>query len=325
MTERLGPYGSLPGLVAAVRAGRVRAVARAISLVESGNPDTTAALARLLAPGSGTAHLVGFTGPPGVGKSTVVSAAVAQWRAAGSTVGVLAVDPSSPFTGGALLGDRIRMQAHAGDERVLIRSMATRGHLGGLASAAPLALRVLEAAGCELVCVETVGVGQSEIEVAQVCDTACVLAAPGAGDQVQAAKAGLLEVGDIFVVNKAERDGAQAVVRDLRSMVALAGHGVGDWKPPIVSTRWTAGSWAGIEELTEQIAAHRRWGRDTGAWHRRRVARARAEIEALVVAAVRRRHGDVADPGLLAELAEEVAVGRSDAHTAAAELLREWP
>lgn len=334
--DRLRGYGSLAGLVAAVRQSQPRAVARAISLVEDGDPAVYAELAALLAPDTGRAHLVGLTGPPGVGKSTVVDALVSRWRTGGRRVGVLAVDPSSPFTGGALLGDRVRMQRHGSDPGVLIRSMASRGHLGGLAVAAPLALRVLAAAGCEVIAVETVGVGQSEVEVAGVCDTVCVLAAPGAGDQVQAAKAGLLEIGDIFVVNKAERDGAQAVVRDLRSMVALAAStggtagtagtpevaGGSAWKPPIVATTATDGT--GVDELVSRIEEHRRWGETGGAWQRRRVARARHEIEALVVATVRRRYGDAADPAALDRWAGEVAAGRAAASAAAEDLLADW-
>lgn len=332
--------GSLVDLVAEVRQGRPRAVARAISLVEDQDVGVVSELAGLLTNGTSAAHLVGITGPPGVGKSTVVDAMVAQWRQDGRRVGVLAVDPSSPFTGGALLGDRVRMQRHTGDRDVVIRSMASRGHLGGLATATPLAVRVLAAAGCEVVCVETVGVGQSEVEVAGTCDTVCVLASPGAGDQVQAAKAGLLEIGDVFVVNKAERDGAQAVVRDLRSMVALAAHPgdraaegaserqtgevppVRHWKPPVVTTTATTGE--GIDDLVREVAAHRAWATDTGQWELRRRRRARAEIEALVVASVRRRFGDAADPTELARLAAEVAAGRVDAHSAAERLVAAW-
>ena len=222
-------------LVEGARAGRPRAVARLITLIENASPSLRGVM-RALASDTGRATVIGLTGSPGVGKSTTTTALVGALRARGQRVGVLAVDPSSPFTGGALLGDRVRMQQHALDPEVFIRSMATRGHLGGLAAAAPQALRVFDAAGCDTVIVETVGVGQSEVEIAGLADVTLVLVAPGMGDGIQAAKAGILEVGDLFVVNKADRDGAQAVVRDLRNMVAMADRGPEEWKPPVITT-----------------------------------------------------------------------------------------
>ena len=195
-------------------------MARLISLVEDGHPALREVMA-LIAPDAGRAHVVGVTGAPGVGKSTTTNALVTAHRAAGHRVGVLAVDPSSPFSGGALLGDRIRMSDHAADPEVFIRSMASRGHLGGLSWAAPQALRVLDAAGCDVVLLETVGVGQSEVEVAGTADTTLVLLAPGMGDGIQAAKAGILEVADVLVVNKADREGADRTVRDLRHAVQM--------------------------------------------------------------------------------------------------------
>ena len=202
-------------LVARLGRGEARAVARLISLVEDASPALREVMA-LLAPHAGHARVVGLTGSPGVGKSTSTSALVTAFRRRGLKVGVLAVDPSSPFSGGALLGDRVRMQEHATDDGVFIRSMASRGHLGGLSWATPQALRVLAAAGCDVVLIETVGVGQAEVEVASRADTTVVLLAPGMGDGIQAAKAGILEVADLFVVNKADRDGADTVARDLR-------------------------------------------------------------------------------------------------------------
>src|SRR5213595_3314540 len=210
----------VPQLVEQAREGRPRAVARLISLVEGAAPELREVMATL-APLTGNAYVVGLTGSPGVGKSTTTSALVTAYRAAGKRVGVLAVDPSSPFSGGALLGDRVRMQVHATDDGVFIRSMASRGHLGGLSAAVPQALRVLDAAGCDVVVIETVGVGQAEVEIASLADTTVVLLAPGMGDGIQAAKAGILEVADVFCVNKADRDGADTVVRDLRYMLSL--------------------------------------------------------------------------------------------------------
>src|SRR5919106_851360 len=227
---------SIAELVDRARAGSPRAVARLISLVEDASPRLREVMAALT-PHSGHAAVIGITGSPGVGKSTVTSALVSALRTSGSRVGVLAVDPTSPFSGGALLGDRIRMQEHATDSGVYIRSMATRGHLGGLAWATPQALRVLDAAGCDVVLVETVGVGQSEVEVVSLADTTVVLIAPGMGDGIQAAKAGILEIADVFVVNKADRDGAAQTVRDLRQMLAFAEQdGQDAWERPVVRT-----------------------------------------------------------------------------------------
>src|SRR5689334_12525713 len=233
-----------------------------------------------LAPYTGNAQIVGITGAPGVGKSTSTNALVKALRATDKRVGVLAVDPSSPFSGGALLGDRVRMQDHALDKEVFIRSMASRGHLGGLAWSTPQALRVLDAAGCDVVLIETVGVGQSEIEVVALADTTVVLLAPGAGDGVQAAKAGILEVADVFAVNKADRDGAGRTVRDLEQAVAMgdAGDRAG-WRPPVVRTVAVRGE--GVDDLVGALDAHRAWLDVSGDRARRRRARAVAEIEAV--------------------------------------------
>ncbi|HEX6487034.1 MAG TPA: methylmalonyl Co-A mutase-associated GTPase MeaB, partial [Nocardioidaceae bacterium] len=229
------------------------------------------------------------------------------------------VDPSSPFSGGALLGDRIRMQDHALDKDVYIRSMASRGHLGGLSWSTPQALRVLDAAGCDVVLVETVGVGQSEVEIAGLADTTLVLLAPGMGDGVQAAKAGILEIGDVYVVNKADRDGAEQVRRELRTMISLAERPEGSWKPPIVLTVAQAGK--GVDEVVQAIAEHRAWMESSGELERRRVRRARDEIEAIAVTALRARWGDVHGRTELDELAEQVAAGKSDPYRAADALL----
>lgn len=304
---------SLADLVAAVRAGRPRAVGRLITLVENGSPSLRPAM-QALAATSGRAHVVGLTGAPGVGKSTTTSALVGALRAQGQRVGVLAVDPSSPFSGGALLGDRVRMQQHALDPEVYIRSMASRGHLGGLATAASQALRVLDAAGCDTVLLETVGVGQSEVEVASAADTTVVLLAPGTGDGIQAAKAGILEIGDVFVVNKSDRDGAQALVRDLRGMVALGVREEGGWRPPVLRT--VASTGAGVPELLVALQDRREHALASGEWASRRLARARAEVEALALASLRSRFTVSGQAGL-DDLAAAVRDGTLDPYAAA--------
>jgi LAO/AO transport system kinase len=309
----------LGALVERLRSGDGRAVGRLISLVENGAKAELREVAEALNPLTGGAMVLGLTGSPGVGKSTLASVLVSAYRAAGRKVGVLAVDPSSPFTGGALLGDRVRMQQHAGDASVYIRSMATRGHLGGLAWATPQAVRVLDAAGCEVVLVETVGVGQSEVEVAGQADTTLVLLAPGAGDGIQAAKAGILEIGDIFVVNKADRDGADQLRRDLRSMIALGDRSEGAWRPPIVKTVAHRGD--GMAELVQEIDRHFGWLGESGELERRRTRRVRDEIETIAVTALRRRWDDVHARVELDDLAAAVVEGESDPYTAADTLL----
>ena len=236
---------------------------------------------------------------------------------------MLAVDPSSPFSGGALLGDRVRMQEHATDEGVFIRSMASRGHLGGLSWATPQALRVLDAAGCDVVLVETVGVGQSELEVASLADTTLVLLAPGMGDGIQAAKAGILEVADVFVVNKADRDGADQTVRDLRAMLSLGGRHTeaGAWRPPIVKTVASRDTDSGVQEVVARIAEHADWLAGSEEGHRRRVERAAREVEAIALAGLRARLGDVSGSAALGALAEQVVAGATDPYRAADELI----
>ncbi len=309
---------SVPDLVARAREGDPRAVARLISLVEDESPLLREVMAAL-APHTGHAQIIGITGSPGVGKSTSTSALVSELRRHGRRVGVLAVDPSSPFSGGALLGDRVRMQDHALDRDVYIRSMASRGHLGGLSWTTPQALRVLDAAGCDVILVETVGVGQSEVEIAGLADTTVVLLAPGMGDGIQAAKAGILEIGDLYVVNKADRDGADQVRRDLRSMLALADRPEGAWKPPIVKT--VAQRAEGLDEVVARLDEHFAWLQSAGELDERRTRRARDEIEAIAVTALRSRWGDVHGRSELDELAAAVATGKSDPYTAADELL----
>jgi LAO/AO transport system kinase len=311
--------GDVSALVEAARDGDPRAVARLISLVEDASPRLREVSA-LLTPLTGHASVIGITGPPGVGKSTTTSALVAALRRTGRRVGVLAVDPTSPFSGGALLGDRVRMQEHSGDPGVYIRSMATRGHLGGLSWGTFQAIRVLDAAGCDVVVVETVGVGQSEVEVAGQADTTLVLLAPGMGDGIQAAKAGILEVGDVFVVNKADRDGAHQVVRELRGMLALSERAPHDWRPPILET--VAVQAQGIDEVAAAVAAHGDWLDASGQRLQRRLRRVQDEIEAIAVASLRARFATVGGQTDLGVLAAAVVAGTTDAYTAADEVVR---
>ncbi|MCW2702724.1 MAG: Lysine arginine ornithine transport system kinase [Blastococcus sp.] len=312
----------VPGLVAGARKGDARSVARLISLVEDASP-ALREVAAALSPHTGRAQVIGLTGSPGVGKSTTTTALVRAFRTAGKRVGVLAVDPSSPFSGGALLGDRVRMQDHAGDSGVYIRSMASRGHLGGLAWATPQALRVLDAAGCDVVLIETVGVGQSELEIASLADTTLVLVAPGMGDGIQAAKAGILEVADLFVVNKADRDGADQTVRDLRYMQSLGGRHSepGHWRPPICRTVASRDTDNGVDVVLEKVEEHRLWLASSGEGHRRRSERAAREIEAIALASLRERMGDVHGSAALDSLAGSVVAGETDPFRAADELL----
>ncbi len=316
--RRIGRQASVAELVDRARTGDPRAVARLISLVEDASP-LLREVAERLAPHTGHAQVIGLTGSPGVGKSTTTAALVARFREQGKRVGVLAVDPSSPFSGGALLGDRVRMQDHATDGQVFIRSMATRGRLGGLAWATPQALRVLDAAGCEVILVETVGVGQSEVEIAGQADTTLVLLAPGMGDGIQAAKAGILEIGDIYVVNKSDRDGAHQVVRDLRSVLSLASDDDAAWRPPIVST--VAHQGVGVDKLVAAIEKHWTELAESGELACRRTRRARDEIQAIALTALRERFGDLHGHVALDSLAVQVAAGERDPYAAADTLL----
>jgi LAO/AO transport system kinase len=298
-------------LVDGVLAGDPRAVARAISLVEDGAAELEA-LSAAIFPLTGRAATVGITGAPGVGKSTLAGELVREARARGLRVAVLAVDPTSPFTGGALLGDRVRMQEHATDPGVFIRSMATRGHMGGMALAAPEAARILDAAGFDRVLLETVGVGQSEVEVAAQADTTLVVLAPGAGDAVQMAKAGILEVADVFVVNKAERDGADETVRDLSQMLHMGA--ARDPEPRVLRT--TATERVGTAEVWDAIEEHRARLEATGAVEERQRARLLREVETL--AAERFRARAAAALAIDAALAADLAGRRVDPYRAAA-------
>ncbi len=315
------PQRSVGELVARAREGEARAVARLITLVESGAA-ALAEIAAMLAPTAGDAIVVGLTGSPGVGKSTTTNELVRAYRAAGKRVAVLAIDPSSPYTGGAILGDRIRMQDHATDPGVYIRSMSSRGHLGGLSAATPAAVRVLAGVGFDVVLVETVGVGQAEVEIASLADTTLVLLAPGMGDAIQAVKAGILEIADIFVINKADRDGVEATHRDIQGMIALGGsdRGPGDWRPRVV--RAVAARAEGIDGIIAAIEEHRTWLVDTDQLTVRRRRRAAAEIEALALGQLRARFAELPGAGLSA-LADKVVAGSLDPYAAATQLLDE--
>lgn len=282
-------------LATRLAAGDVRALSRAIRMVEDGDPAADEVVRSLRGRGR-AARIVGVTGPPGSGKSTLCDQLITRWRAAGLAVGVIAVDPSSPFSGGAILGDRVRMQRHATDSGVFIRSMAARGHLGGLASAAREALRLLEASGRDRCLVETVGVGQSELEVMQTVDTVVVVTTPASGDAVQISKAGILEIADIFVVNKADLPGAAKVYRDLKDLMRQTkAHAA--WVPPVLQVSAERG--AGIEELLEDIDRHREAIAADGELERRRRERVRAEVESIVVErAARRARAALAGAGM---------------------------
>jgi LAO/AO transport system kinase len=292
-----------------------RSLARLISLIEDADPRVPELLRERPKPAE-SPYVVGITGAPGVGKSTTTSALIAHWRAQKKRVAVLAVDPSSPFTGGALLGDRVRMQTHATDDGVFIRSMASRGHLGGLAAATPQAVRAVESSGFDVVLIETVGVGQAEVDVAATADTTVVLVAPGMGDGVQAAKAGLLEVADVLVVNKADRDGADDALRDLRHMLTyVTDRGPGEWRPPVV--RAVATAEGGVGEVVEAIDKHRDWLASSGEGERRRLTRVAHEIRSLALAMLTDRLGLRADDPRLRELAGQVVSGDLGAVAAA--------
>jgi LAO/AO transport system kinase len=293
-----------------------RAVARLISLVEDNHPSATTILATLF-PHTGSAHVIGLTGAPGSGKSTLTDRLIAHVRSIGEEVGILAVDPSSPFTGGAILGDRIRMQDHIGDSGVYIRSMGSRGHLGGVAEATPKAIMILDAIGLPYVFVETVGVGQAEVEIVESADTTIVVVNPGWGDSVQANKAGLLEIGDLFIVNKADRDGVAAAVRDLEQMLDLGATRA--WRPPVLSTVATTGE--GIAPVWEAVQEHRRHLDSTGRLVEQRSARLRQELRRAVVAEMLRRAEGTAGEDRLVTLGAEVAARRLDPWTAARQLL----
>jgi LAO/AO transport system kinase len=304
-------------LVDAAVGGDRGALARLISVVERGGPPARE-VGRLVYPKGGQAYTVGITGAPGAGKSTLTDRLIGVVRRAGREVGVLAVDPSSPFTGGAILGDRVRMQEHATDDGVFIRSMATRGHLGGLSLAAPEAIRVLDAAGLPVVLVETVGVGQVEVEIAGAADTTVVVVNPGWGDAVQANKAGLLEIADVFVINKADRPGAEETERDLQHMLDMNMH-MGEWRPPVLKT--TAASGAGVEEVWAAVDDHRAYLERSGELTRRRERRLLDELREIVLHRLDREARERTEGPTFDGLRDDLLARRIDPYSAADLLL----
>lgn len=304
-----------PTLIGRARDGDRRSLARLITLVENGERDGERVLADVFGH-TGRAWTTGLTGAPGAGKSTLTDGLIAQVRSQGDAVAVLAVDPSSPFSGGAILGDRVRMQGHIDDRDVYIRSMASRGHLGGISEATPRALAVLDGIGFPEILVETVGVGQAEVDIAGKADTTLVVLNPRWGDSVQAAKAGLLEIGDVFVVNKADRPGVDDTIRDLRQMLELGGDR--PWWPPIVPTVASEGK--GLDEVWDAVQAHRRHLTETGRLAEIRRKRLKTEIREAVGYAVRRRVRDRLDDEAWQRLIDDVAARLLDPWAAARQI-----
>jgi len=337
----------VPKLIAGLQSGERRALARLLTVVEDGDPARLREVVAAIYPRTGRARVIGLTGSPGVGKSTLTDQLATKLRVQDRSVAVLAVDPSSPFSGGALLGDRVRMQGHHADPQVFIRSMASRGHLGGLSFATPQAVLLLDAAGFDDILVETVGVGQSEVEIAATADTTIVSLAPGMGDGVQAAKAGILEVADIFVINKADRGGAGQLESELRGMLEM-GHALeeapsgrdahdddpdsgdvevagaahaGAWWPPIVRT--VAVRAEGLDDLAGAVDDHFAFLDSSGLREQRRRDRATHTIREIALEAVRRRFAglDASDDAMLEDLAAQVAARELDPYAAADTLL----
>jgi len=319
MNHEVNTLSAARAEVSALLAGDRRALARLITTVENRGPEARAVMKEVY-PHTGRAHIIGVTGSPGVGKSTLVDALAVELRKSGRTVGIIAVDPTSPFTGGAILGDRIRMQGVGLDEGVFIRSLATRGHLGGLSRATSDVIRLMDASGKDVVLVETVGAGQAEVDIVRLAQTTVVVTVPGLGDDIQAIKAGILEIGDIFVVNKADHDGVERAVNELELMLSLNPE-KGGWRPPIVKTIARDGT--GLPELTEEIDAHLAYLRDSGRLNEKNQTTSESELREIVTArAGKRILAAAAAAGLLSELVARVAAREIDPYTAADEVLR---
>ena len=312
------PSPSPGSLAERVLAGEVRAVARAITIVENEDPGAADLVGRLFSR-TGRSYLVGVTGPPGAGKSTLVDRMTAELRAGGKTVGVVAVDPTSPFSGGAILGDRVRMQAHAGDAGVFIRSMATRGHLGGLARATSDVALILDASGKDVIIIETVGVGQDEVDIVRTADVAIVVLVPGTGDEVQALKAGIMEIADVFVVNKADREGADRAVSSIEALLSLESFGPGDWRPPILKTVATEG--AGVGDLVRAVDAFR--GRTVETREARRRSRCEYRLREILTDSFL-AHVDraILAPGELESIVDRIVARTLDPYTAAGQVMK---
>ena len=312
--------GHIQELVTRVRGGNPRALARAISIVEDRTPESTELL-KALFPYSGNAVLLGLTGSPGAGKSTLVDQIAREYRKQGKTIGIVAVDPTSPFSGGAILGDRIRMQSHYADSGIYIRSMATRGSLGGLASTTADVATVLDASGRDLVMIETVGVGQDEVDIVTLADVTVVILVPGMGDDVQTIKAGIMEIADVFVINKSDRDGAERVEREIRAMQSLAMR-KDNWTPPIVKT--VANDGTGVPEVLQAIENYRTHLRQSDLGQRRRIDNWRKRIaEMLRDALFARVLNDYLGDGEVDRIAAEVAEHKRDPYSLVEEIVRE--
>ena len=300
-------------------AGNKRALARAITVVENGGPEATL-LVKKLFPHSGKAHHIGITGSPGVGKSTLVDALISQIRAAGLKVGVLAIDPSSPFTGGAILGDRIRMQDHTLDDKVFIRSMANQNHAGGVALATYDAVRMLEASGYDVILIETVGVGQSELAIAQAADTTILVLMPGSGDDIQAIKSGIMEIGDIFVVNKGDLPGANKSASEITASLELNNY-ANEWRPPVIVAIAETGQ--GVDQVWQSCKEHRRFLEDSGLLVARRSEKIQAELEELVAEMARNNlKSSLASSSAVQKILRDVVDHRTDPHSAAEGLVQ---